>query len=131
MFFRPDSFFSRLVAKITRSTWSHVGIWVPRAGYFEATRQGVRWAGIPPAPGARAGVTLDARGLAFLWAEVGKEYSFSTILADLLNAYLPALKLEVYQAGEYVCSALVAEALHIDDAHLQTPGSLAALLGAQ
>lgn len=129
--FGPGNWFGRATAFITRSRFCHVGIDLPGVGYFEAVSEGVRYVRAAPWGAAigRASVTVDQAGAAFLLSEVGKTYSWSTIVADLLDAYLPALSFEMYRAGEYDCSALVAEALHWPEPHLWTPASVAYRLG--
>jgi hypothetical protein len=135
----PSNWIGRLICRVTRSQYCHVGICLG-SDYYEAVNPRVRKLDQPP-----TGIVADWTGRVppdpasfartFLEREVDRRYSWTTIAADLLGAYT-GQHWTIEREGEHVCSALVAWALLLaevfdsDAPETETPGSLADKLGA-
>jgi hypothetical protein len=144
LWFRSQSKLSRLIRWVTRSPYSHVGIWVNNVLY-EALGTGITRLDIPAVnPRLQEAIAFkhldsdpeDIKQMqAWLDGQVGHGYSTLGFIAAGIST-LTGYKYVISIKGEYICSGLVATALQIAgyllqrdvDARLETPASLAVRL---
>lgn len=145
--FTSPSLFSRLIRRVTRSAYSHVGVMV-NGCLYEVLGAGVvrrcgsdGWLRAREACAFRLLPTDKADALQaqrWLDAQLGHRYSYvGLIAAGLASVGIVKRPLVISLKGEYICSGLVASAIqlagyiHASDPRLETPGSLADTLGAE
>lgn len=144
VWFRAQSKTSRLIRWVTRSPYSHVGLWINNTMY-EALGSGIHKLELDATnerlKEAVAFKHLEVNELekqqvvTWLDAQVGNGYSTLGFIAAGIST-LSGYKYVISVKGEYICSGLVATALQIAgyllqrgvDARLETPASLAVRL---
>ena len=145
LFYRSDSWLSRLIRRVTRAQFSHVGIGMPnRLTLFEALgsgiviREGLAYFKRRDEAVAMVKITVSegdyAQMLLFLNRRIDRKYGFINFIAAGINVLFPRLPLVMSDGRKYICSGLVAEALckgdfDFDEPALMTPGDLARELG--
>ena len=145
LFYRNDSWLSRLIRRITRAQFSHVGIALPdRLTLFEALgsgiviREGLEYFKRREQAAASVNLTVSdgdyLQMMLFLNRRIDRKYGLINLIAAGVNVLFPRLPLVMSDGRKYICSGLVAEALckgdfDFDEPALMTPGDLARELG--